>query len=38
MKPVDFMVGIKEKSFSVGDLSAAEAGRISLATSLFVRR
>jgi len=29
------MVGIKERSFSVGDLAAAGVRRISLATSLF---
>jgi 2-methylisocitrate lyase-like PEP mutase family enzyme len=34
-KPVNFMVGIKGKSFSVGELSAAGVRRISLATSLY---
>ena len=34
-KPVNFMVGIKGKSFSVADLSAAGVKRISLATSLY---
>jgi 2-methylisocitrate lyase-like PEP mutase family enzyme len=34
-KPVNFMVGIKGKSFSVGDLAAAGVRRISLATSLY---
>jgi len=34
-KPVNFMVGIKGKSFSVADLSAAGVRRISLATSLY---
>ena len=34
-KPVNFMVGIKGKSFSVGELAAAGVRRISLATSLF---
>jgi 2-methylisocitrate lyase-like PEP mutase family enzyme len=33
--PVNFMVGIKGKSFSVGELSAAGVRRISLATSLY---
>ena len=34
-KPVNFMVGIKGKSFSVEELAAAGVRRISLATSLF---
>jgi 2-methylisocitrate lyase-like PEP mutase family enzyme len=34
-KPVNFMVGIKGKSFSVAELEAAGVRRISLATSLF---
>jgi len=34
-KPVNFMVGIKGKSFSVSELSAAGVRRISLATSLY---
>jgi 2-methylisocitrate lyase-like PEP mutase family enzyme len=34
-KPVNFMVGIKGKSFSVAELSAAGVRRISLATSLY---
>ena len=34
-KPVNFMVGIKGKSFSVADLAAAGVKRISLATSLY---
>lgn len=34
-KPVNFMVGIKGKSFSVEDLAAAGVRRISLATSLY---
>lgn len=34
-KPVNFMVGIKGKSFSVAELTAAGVRRISLATSLF---
>lgn len=34
-KPVNFMVGIPEKSFSVADLEAAGVKRISLATSLY---
>jgi 2-methylisocitrate lyase-like PEP mutase family enzyme len=34
-KPVNFMAGIKGKSFSVGDLAAAGVRRISLATSLY---
>ena len=34
-KPVNFMVGIKGKSFSVVELEAAGVRRISLATSLF---
>jgi 2-methylisocitrate lyase-like PEP mutase family enzyme len=34
-KPVNFMVGIKGKSFSVSELAAAGVGRISLATSLY---
>jgi 2-methylisocitrate lyase-like PEP mutase family enzyme len=33
--PVNFMVGIKGKSFSVGELAAAGVRRISLATSLY---
>ena len=33
--PVNFMVGIKGKSFSVSDLRAAGVRRISLATSLY---
>ena len=33
--PVNFMVGIKGKSFSVGELVAAGVRRISLATSLY---
>ena len=34
-KPVNFMVGIKGKSFTVGELAAAGVRRISLATSLY---
>jgi len=34
-KPVNFMVGIKGKSFTVGELEAAGVKRISLATSLY---
>jgi 2-methylisocitrate lyase-like PEP mutase family enzyme len=34
-KPVNFMVGIQGKSFSVNDLAAAGVKRISLATSLY---
>jgi 2-methylisocitrate lyase-like PEP mutase family enzyme len=34
-KPVNFMVGIPGKSFSVGELAAAGVKRISLATSLY---
>jgi 2-methylisocitrate lyase-like PEP mutase family enzyme len=34
-KPVNFMAGIKGKSFSVAELEAAGAKRISLATSLY---
>jgi len=34
-KPVNFMVGIRGKSFSVADLVAAGVHRISLATSLY---
>jgi len=34
-KPVNFMVGIKGKSFSVGELAGAGVRRISLATSLY---
>jgi len=34
-KPVNFMVGIKGKSFSVAELSAAGVKRISFATSLY---
>jgi 2-methylisocitrate lyase-like PEP mutase family enzyme len=34
-KPVNFMVGIPGKSFSVGELAAAGVRRISLATSLY---
>lgn len=34
-KPVNFMVGIKGKSFSTGELAAAGVRRISLATSLY---
>src|SRR5262245_23203853 len=34
-KPVNFMVGIKGKSFSVRELTAAGVRRISLATSLY---
>ena len=35
IKPVNFMVGIKGKSFSVAELEAAGVKRISLATSLY---
>ena len=34
-KPVNFMAGIKGKSFSAGELAAAGVKRISLATSLY---
>ena len=34
-KPVNFMVGIKGKSFSVKELADAGVKRISLATSLY---
>ncbi len=34
-RPVNFMVGIKGKSFSVAELTAAGVKRISLATSLY---
>jgi 2-methylisocitrate lyase-like PEP mutase family enzyme len=34
-KPVNFMVGIKGKSFSVAELAAAGVRRISLATALY---
>jgi 2-methylisocitrate lyase-like PEP mutase family enzyme len=34
-KPVNFMVGIKEKSFPLSELAAAGVKRISLATSLY---
>ncbi len=34
-KPVNFMVGIKGKSFSIAELAAAGVKRISLATSLY---
>ena len=34
-KPVNFMVGIKGKSFSVRELAAAGVRRVSLATSLY---
>jgi 2-methylisocitrate lyase-like PEP mutase family enzyme len=34
-RPVNFMVGIKGKSFSVAELAAAGVKRISLATSLY---
>jgi 2-methylisocitrate lyase-like PEP mutase family enzyme len=34
-KPVNFMVGIKGKSFSVSELASAGVRRISLATSLY---
>ena len=34
-KPVNFMVGLKGKSFSMDELAAAGVRRISLATSLF---
>jgi 2-methylisocitrate lyase-like PEP mutase family enzyme len=34
-KPVNFMIGIRGKSFSVADLAAAGVKRISLASSLY---
>jgi 2-methylisocitrate lyase-like PEP mutase family enzyme len=34
-KPVNFMAGIRGKSFSVAELEAAGVKRISLATSLY---
>jgi 2-methylisocitrate lyase-like PEP mutase family enzyme len=34
-KPVNFMAGIKGKSFSVAELEACGVKRISLATSLY---
>ena len=34
-KPVNFMVGLKGKSFPVAELAAAGVKRISLATSLY---
>jgi 2-methylisocitrate lyase-like PEP mutase family enzyme len=34
-KPFNFMVGIKGKSFSAGELAAAGVRRISLATSHY---
>jgi len=34
-KPINFMAGIKRKSFSVAELAAAGVKRISLATSLY---
>jgi 2-methylisocitrate lyase-like PEP mutase family enzyme len=34
-KPVNFMAGIKGKSFTVAELAAAGVKRISLATSLY---
>jgi 2-methylisocitrate lyase-like PEP mutase family enzyme len=34
-RPVNFMAGIKGKSFTVGELEAAGVRRISLATSLY---
>jgi len=34
-KPVNFMVGIKGKSFSIRELAEAGVRRISLATSLY---
>ena len=34
-KPVNFMVGIRGKSFTVAELEAAGVKRISLATSLY---
>ena len=34
-KPVNFMVGIKGRSFSVAELAAAGVRRVSLATSLY---
>jgi 2-methylisocitrate lyase-like PEP mutase family enzyme len=35
LKPVNFMVGIKGESFSMGELAAAGVRRVSLATSLY---
>lgn len=35
LKPFNFMVGIKGKSFSVSELAAVGVRRISLATSLY---
>ena len=34
-KPVNFMAGIKGKSFAVADLAAAGVRRVSFATSLY---
>ncbi len=34
-KPVNFMVGVKGKSFSVAELTAAGVRRISFASSLY---
>jgi 2-methylisocitrate lyase-like PEP mutase family enzyme len=34
-KPVNFMVGIKGRSFTVAELASAGVKRISLATSLY---
>jgi 2-methylisocitrate lyase-like PEP mutase family enzyme len=34
-KPVNFMVGIRDKSFTVADLAAAGVRRVSLSTSLY---
>jgi 2-methylisocitrate lyase-like PEP mutase family enzyme len=34
-KPVNFMAGIKGKSFTVAELEAAGVRRVSLATSLY---
>jgi len=34
-KPVNFMVGIRDKSFTVADLAAAGVRRVSLAASLY---
>jgi 2-methylisocitrate lyase-like PEP mutase family enzyme len=34
-KPVNFMAGIRGKSFSVAELAAAGVKRVSLATSLY---
>jgi 2-methylisocitrate lyase-like PEP mutase family enzyme len=34
-KPVNFMVGIRDKSFTVADLAVAGVRRISLSTSLY---